>query len=142
MDLMFSWCLLPDVHEPKNYLAAVVGIFAEYPQEVRAALADPIQGSRLISDRPSLAQLRHVLEDLAQPYYRREERNSRKSLPEPEIDRSNRPTYEELQARCAKDGLLIGKKYQGSLDPIREADKLKRELGITEQQWAQLPDRK
>jgi hypothetical protein len=55
---------MPDVSDPKIYLAGVVGILADYPSEVMDRLADPRSGSRLLRNFPTIPEIRRACEDL------------------------------------------------------------------------------
>ena len=60
------------------------------------------------------------------------------ALPPP--DRSNRPTYQELVDRCARDGLMIGKKKKSFGE--REIAEFKKANNISDEAWNAIPDAK
>lgn len=64
VDLLFSWCRMPDVPDARVYLAGAAAIFDEYPAQVGQILADPRTGTRLLKPYPSLHDLREAC-DLA-----------------------------------------------------------------------------
>ena len=86
---LFAWCQMPDVSDPKIYLAGVVGILADYPSEVMDRLADPRSGSRLLRNFPTIPEIRRACEETYAPIRREEERrqvreDARRSLPPPQ----------------------------------------------------------
>jgi hypothetical protein len=92
---------------------------------------------------PRIAEIKEFLEDLMAPIRREEdrqeiERQYRRSLPPP-IDRSNRPTYEELKARCAADGLMIGKQTSAD-NPVKAAADFRAQNGISLEEWNAIPN--
>jgi hypothetical protein len=51
-----------------------------------------------------------------------------------------RPTYEELQRRCAEAGLAIGgKRGRRVFDAEAEAERVRRQCGISKEAWDALP---
>jgi hypothetical protein len=84
---------MPDVSDPKVYLAGVTGILAEYPSEVMEKLADPRSGSRCLWNFPTIPQIRRACEEIYAPIRREEERrqvreDARRSLPPPRRQRT------------------------------------------------------
>ncbi len=61
------------------------------------------------------------------------------ALPEPETRREARPTYEELQRRCAEAGLFIGDN-KTTAKPFDVAA-FKKKMGISDDQWNAIPGR-
>lgn len=64
--------LLPplDVSGPKEFIAATAAIFARYPAEVVALAIDPVRGIPGRIDRPTLAAIKRICDELYEPYER------------------------------------------------------------------------
>jgi hypothetical protein len=54
--------------------------------------------------------------------------------------REDRPTYEELQARCAASGLMIGKRKRTVVDVAKARDEFCAKYGVTPEQLDAIPD--
>ena len=73
-ELLFKWCRMPDVGDPRVYLAGVAAILDEYPQAVRDALADPRTGTRLLKPYPWMHDVRAACDKAYEPIERDIER--------------------------------------------------------------------
>ena len=71
---LFAWCRMSDAGDAEAYLAGAVAILAEYPVAVMEGIADPVCGTKLLKDYPSLRQIREACELLYEPIDREEER--------------------------------------------------------------------
>lgn len=65
---------MPDVADPRIYLAGAAAILDEYPPAVGSALADPRTGTRLLKAYPSLHDLREACDRAYEPIDRAIER--------------------------------------------------------------------
>lgn len=124
------------VSEPESYITQIIAVFTQYERDlVRRACAPagiPFEFSTYL---PSVGEVNKWLAEKsvkARGVYPRLPR-----LPEPE--RKSRPTYEELQRRCAEAGLEIGKKPRRQ-STEKEIEGFRAKHGITDEQWAALPD--
>jgi hypothetical protein len=102
-------------HEPAIYTAAVAGILAEYPREIIDFVTDPRTGlANGKSWIPTLAEVRAACEHKMLAARMREDREERERqirrqrLENPSVDRTGRPSMEELRSQCAAKGFLIG----------------------------------
>ena len=133
--------------DPRIFLAGVVELFEAYPAEVVQKAVSVVYG---IPSRfkfvPRIAEIKEVLEELMGPVRREEERariqfEREHSLPAP-IDRSQRPSYEELQARCAADGLMIGRRQKLRENPAKAAKEFCEQNNVSPEQWNAIPNSK
>lgn len=69
-EMLFGWCRMPDVAEPRIYLAGCAAILDDYPQAVRDQLADPRSGTRLLKPFPSLHDIREACDKAYEPIER------------------------------------------------------------------------
>jgi len=141
---LYSFYPPPDVGDPRMLLSAAIGMMQLFPIEVVRGVCDPIHGLPATNKfAPNLAELRLALEVLDAPRKRREEREAaeRKQLAERRqiaiADQRPRPTYAELQARCAAVGLYIGK--QAAAPPI-DPTAIMEKYGVSQEQWDALPN--
>lgn len=74
VDLLFAWCRMPDVADPRVYLAGAAAIFDEYPSQVGQQLADPRTGTKLLKPYPSLFDIREACDRAYEPLERDIER--------------------------------------------------------------------
>jgi hypothetical protein len=81
---LFQLCQVPDIGDPKAFVAGVVAILAEYPVEVMEQVTEP-SGIPSLTRRPYLADIRKACEEAYGPIERRIEREmaQRRALPEP-----------------------------------------------------------
>ena len=142
---MFNYFGPPEVGDPEILLSGAVKMFLSYPKEVVEAVCDPVSGLPAQSKwSPKLSEIRDALEIAWAPVKRHIEREKaieaqlaeRKLL---EAPTKPRPTYEELQARCAAGGLHIGPKGSG---PRMAPAAFKTKYGLTEEQWNAIPNAK
>lgn len=89
---------MPDVHDPEAYLAGATAILAQYPPAVMTALADPVSGTRVLKDFPSLRDLREACDRLFEPIQREIERRHAQEQHRRELPAPRQRTPEE-QAR-------------------------------------------
>lgn len=133
--------------DARVFLAGVVELFEAYPAEVVQKAVSVVYGiPSKFKFMPRLAEIKEVLEKLMEPIDRQRERErlreeQRRSLPPP-IDRSSRPTYEELQARCAADGLIIGKARPNKYNIAQAAKEFCEKTGISAEEFNAIPDGK
>ena len=120
---------MPDVHDPEAYLTGAIDILSEYPEEVMKIISEPGSGTKLLSDKPSLRQLRQACDLAYEPILREMQRRrvyeeARCSLPPP-----RRPRTPEEQARVdaqvarakvkLESACLPNRPPSGLLAPIR-----------------------
>lgn len=79
--------------DPEAYLAGCAAIMAEYPPEVMNQISDPVTGTRLIKDYPSLSAIRKACDVAFEPIEREIERKRAmesymRGLPEPRRERT------------------------------------------------------
>jgi hypothetical protein len=139
---LFDYFPPPEVGSAETLLSGAVKMFLMYPREAVEAVCNPVSGlPSQVKWAPRLAEIRQALEIATGPLQRRQERErqiaeqleARKQI----TDQRPRPTYEELQRRCAEVGLHIGPKGSrlGPLDPGKVMEK----HGISKEQWAAIP---
>ena len=84
--------------------------------------------------RPRISEIKEFLDDLVPPYV------PPKFDRLPPVQREGRKTYEELQAECARAGLVFGGKSRiAAPESIKE---FREKFGITPEQWNAIPDAK
>lgn len=129
-----------EANDPEVYSAAVISVISGYPLSIVRRVVDPRFGLPSKSKwLPTIAELKAALEDEMGPIRREEARRSIPQL-EPPIDRSNRPTYEELQAQCWEVGLKIGQSRRG-LERLSAHDFCQK-FNISREQFDAIPDAK
>lgn len=140
---LFNYFPPPEVGDAEILLSGAVKMFLSFPQEAVEAVCDPVSGLPAMQKwAPKLSELRQSLDSASIPIYRRQEREKqiqqqledRKAIP----DLRPRPTYEELQRRCAEVGLYIGPK--GSRLPPVDPVKIRETYGISKEQWDAIPN--
>lgn len=89
---------------------------------------------------PVPAQFQRCLDEEMEVRHRAIERKQVLALPEPFVDRSSRPTYQQLVERCARSGLTIGKKQR--LFGEREIAEFRKANNISDEQWNSIPNAK
>lgn len=134
-----------DANDPETYVSAVISVLARYPIEIIREVTEPATGLPGRSQwLPTVAEIRNECEVLTLREQRKVEREhqireqleARKQI----TDQRLRPTYEELQRRCAEAGLYIGQGPKG-LKPVT-AKEISDKHGISEAQWNAIPNRK
>lgn len=103
-DDLFRFCEPLDVGEAEAFLAAVIGIFLEFPIEVMKLVADPVRGLPSRVRRPHLTDIRKSCEDAYAPIARQLQRErvavDRKLLvPPPTIPKM---TLAEMEAKLGR----------------------------------------
>ena len=129
------------------FAGGVIAVLSDYPVAVVRRVVDPRHGIPSRSKwLPTIAELKEACELEMAPIRREQERERRRAdtqraLAAPEEERARRPSYAELQRRCAADGLVIGPKVP---EPVRERDAALRHLreafGATDAQLAEIPN--
>jgi len=71
---LFSSCQLPSVEDPKAFLAAAIGVAAEFPAAVHQIAFDPVRGLPSHVRRPTLCDIRAALEAAYAPIARQLQR--------------------------------------------------------------------
>jgi hypothetical protein len=142
-DALFRFCTPVDVGDPRAFLAAVIGIFMEYPVEVMEIVADPVRGLPSRVKRPDLVDIRKACDVAYEPIRRRREREElaeqhRRALPPPE--RGPRPTREELTAKYPWLFQHRGAPTNSRARGFRPLAELAAEYGVTQAQLDALPD--
>jgi hypothetical protein len=133
-----------DANDPEIYVAAVISVLVRYPVEIIREVTEPATGLPGKSNwLPTVAEVRNECEVLDARERRKVERErqiAEQLQARTQItDQRPRPTYEELQRRCAEVGLMIGPK--GSrLPPVDPAEIMKKH-GISKEQWDAMPDK-
>lgn len=130
-------------------------MLSEYPAETIRYVTDPRTGiaanpltdpetGRMWTGMPDLANVKRACERHYAPTRQLLERQRRMQQAEQqrlederiEQDRKTRPTYDELVARCAAKGIRIGSRGLPPTNP----DQLRREFGVTKEEWDSIPD--
>jgi hypothetical protein len=111
---LFAWCKIPDGGDPKVYLAGTIGILAQYPVEVMEKVSDPISGSALLPDYPSLQRVRAACDKAYEPIQREEARQGARMKMLPAWDKK---LSDEDRARRAQQVADWRKKMRESLQP-------------------------
>lgn len=128
-----------DANDPEIYVGALIVVLCGYPQDVMRDVVNPLYGLPAKQKwLPSIAEVRAACEEIEAPRRRQVERDERikRQLADREVDRTGRPTYEELIARCAAVGLHIGPKQSAPVDLNAFLEKFK----ISKEQWDAIPD--
>lgn len=133
--------------DPEIYTAAVIDLLSRYPALVVEAVTEPSRGlPAKLKWLPTIAEIKEACEAEMAPIRRQEARDAaqREQAMRPPMleDRSQRPTYDELVARCARDGLFIGRRGKGRHPPMSDAElsAFKAEHEISDEQWGDLPN--
>jgi hypothetical protein len=106
-----------------TFVAGAEKMFARYPIEACREVADAGAGYPATeSFAPTLASLHRALEAAARPHLLKREREARErklaqERAEAAAPAGPRPSYEELQRRCAALGLIIGAKRSRAAEP-------------------------
>jgi hypothetical protein len=67
---LFQFCELPDIGEPKSFMAAVIGIFEQFPVEVVQSVVEPARGLPSRVRKPALVDIRSACEAAYEPLQR------------------------------------------------------------------------
>lgn len=117
-----------------------MALFENYPARIVERAVSPVHGlPNIHTFVPRLSEIAKFLEAEMAPIRRQQERDSRPlMLPQPPIDQTKRKTYEELQAICARDGLIIGRKKPENRE--RYARDFRAKHDISDAAWDAIPD--
>ena len=146
VDQMVGSMRPPEINQ-LMFISGAEKMFARFPIEACRDVADP-GGGYPATERfaPSLASLRLALEAAARPYRLQREREARdRRLAEARAeqraeDAVPRPTYEELQRRCAAAGLVIGaRRRRPAFDAEAESERVRNTYGISKEAWDAIP---
>lgn len=154
---MFGQYRRGDANDPDTYVASVAAVLSGYPPETIKYVTDPRTGMASNPKRdpktgqtwtglPDVADVKLACEAHYGPTRRAIEREAaehrqlaeRKMLAIP--DGRPKPTYEELQRRCADAGLMIGPKSH-RFQPIAP-EAFCEGYGISKEQFDAIPDAK
>ena len=124
----------PEVGNPETFLTGVIELFSVYPPEIIERAISVVHG---IPSRfkwmPRISEIREFLDNMMPAEV------PPKFDQLPPVQRAGRKTYEELQADCARDGLIIGgKPRRATQESVKE---FREKFGITPEQWNAIPDR-
>jgi hypothetical protein len=121
-------------------------MFATFPIEACRAVANIGTGYPSTEQySPTLAALRLALEIAARPHFLKREREARErklaqERAEAAAPAGPRPSYEELQRRCAALGLVIGaKRGRRVFDTAAESARVREQYGISQAAWDATP---
>ncbi len=121
---------LPD---PKIYTTSMVEGLIEYPRWAGELTMKLIK--RSYSFPPAVAEVVKTLEELVAPH-RAAHRLSAPRLPPPEIDRSQRPTGEQLKAKYPE--LWEGRGQSSAADLVRARQQMVEQIG--QEAWDRIPN--
>ncbi len=132
-----------DANDPEVYISGVVAVLSRYTIEIIREVTDPATGlPSKLNWLPTLAEIHKecdLLSERAKRKARRaEELDQQFAEREKPVDRSARPTYEELKRRCHEVGLMIGPK--GSRLPPLDVAAFRTQHGVTKEQWDAIPN--
>lgn len=136
-----------DANDPAVYSGAVIAVLSDYPLDVIRAVVDPRTGIPSKSKwLPTVAEIKEACEAIEGPRRAaaRRERAEQAQLDERmllEAPRAERPTYDELKARCAAEGLIIGGRGMARV-PAVDVAAFQEAHGITKEQWDAIPNAK
>lgn len=137
------FCEPMDVGEPKAFLAAVIGIFMEFPIEVMELVADPVRGLPSRVRRRHLTDIRQACEDAYAPIARQLQRErvavDRKLLLAPPAP-GPKMTIAEMEAKLGhplgnslRRLSSVDKEYAARVAADLESRRIRREAeGVTE----------
>jgi len=145
VDQMASCMRSPEM-DGAAFIAGAEKMFARYPIEACREVADPSRGYPATERfAPTLADLRLALEIAARPHLLKREREARErklaqERAEAAAPKGPRPSYAELQRRCAALGLPIGeKRRRKQFDIAAESARVRAQYGITQAAWDAVP---
>jgi len=115
-------------------MAGVIELFEHYPAPLVARAVSPVYGlPAKYKFMPRIAEIKEWLDEHAPP-------SKPKYLePEPPVDRTNRPSYEEIIATLP-DSLRVKKAKRSSSE--REIAEFRKAHNISDEQWNSTPDAK
>ena len=134
--------------DPEAMFAGAEKMFAFYPIEASREVADPSRGYPATERfAPTLAELRLALDMAARPNRQKREREREararalaKERAAEQRDTGPRPSYEELQRRCAALGLPIGEpRRRKPVDAAAESARVRERYGISQEVWDAVP---
>lgn len=137
----------PEIGDPRVFLAGVVDLFSRYPEQVIEKALDVSYG--LPGKHkwwPRVSEIKETLDALYEPYRAATEweAGARKQIAERNTlalsDQRKRKTYAEHQAELAERGIFIGGRT--ALQKPVNVEALREKFGISEEQWASIPDAK
>lgn len=142
---LFDFYPPQEIGNPETFLAGVIELFEHYPSQVIATAVSPVYGiPSKYKFIPRISEIKEFLEARMAPIRREQERRAieaeRLAMLPPPIDRSSRPTYEELQARCAADGLIIGKARANKYNTAQAAKDFCDKNGISAEEFNSIPN--
>lgn len=143
---MFGCYRRGEANNPEVYTASVAAVLAEYPPDVINYVTDPRTGLPSKCDfLPTVKEIRTACEAEMAPQRAAAAREARLRVQfaereMTEADRSNRPSYEELQQRCAEVGLHIGGRK--AMGPREDPEAIRERMGISKEQWDAIPEAK
>jgi hypothetical protein len=143
---MFGCFRRGEANDPEIYTASVASVLAEYPEQVINFVTDPRTGlpSRC-NFLPTVKEVRDACEHEMAPRRAEMARAARiraqlEANREAEVDRSSRPSYEDIQRKFADAGIMIGGRQRvGATEPV---EKMIERLGVTREQWDAIPEAK
>lgn len=139
-----------DACDPEVFAAGAAAVFSEYPREVVAFVTDPRTGlPRTSKWPPTVSEVGDACQAIMDQRAAAEARERRRQAwvderrREEEFERTHgpRPSYQQLVARCAEKGLMIGPNA-GPARPLtgREIEDFKTAHGVSDDVWASIPD--
>ena len=136
---LFDFYPPQEAGNPEVVLTGVVELFEHYPAEVVERTVSPVFGLPAKHKfMPRIAEIKEFLDAQMPPPEPTRVYPVLPGLPPP--DRSTRPSYQELVDRCARDGLMIGKKKK--LFGEREIAEFRQANNISDEAWNAIPDAK
>jgi hypothetical protein len=133
-----------EANDPEIYLAAVVAVLSDYPIDIVAAVTDPRTGiPAKLKWLPTIAEIKTACEDIAGPRRRMAEWETRSRA---QLD--ERAQLEALDGNTERECITEGfKQLLARLQPDKTdkanqftPDAVKAKLGLTDEQWAAIPD--
>ena len=136
--------LRPPEIDSKTFIAGAEKMFALFPIEACREVADPARGYPATERfAPTLAALRIALQEAARPHRLKREREAREQAlaqAQEQAPQGLRPTYADLQRRCAALGLVIGGKRRArAFDADAESERVRTQYGISQAAWDAVP---
>ena len=102
VDALIDFVPLPDVGEPKRFIAALVAIFSEYAEPVIERAVDPVKGIPARLKVLRLASVREILDEINAPFQREMQRAAARKAAELALPPPSRKRTPEEQARIDK----------------------------------------
>lgn len=134
-----------EANDPEVYVSGVVRILAAYPLDVVRRVVDPLDGLPSYCDwLPKFSEVKAACEKLVAPTAsdRMREWDSRAASQLAERERlaalpRPKQSYADFKREMAERGMPIDKR---SSLPRLDADAVKAKFGITDEQWAAIPN--